>query len=348
MRRRVSKKPEGQATVATVKLDDVARRARVSVSTVSRVLSGTARVKATTRARVLRIVEELNYRPDIHAQTLAGRKSRTLGLIVSNLQNPFFLDIFQAMESDAKARGYEVVVANTDYRPERLASSVRWMMGHRLAGLAVIVSEKEPAIIEGLTRSSVPVVFYDVGAPGPNVTNIRTDYFRGTQRVVEYLRALGHRRLAFVGHHEQLQPLYDRKKSFLKAVGLSSEIASASAEGSDSPDGGRDAVRHLLDQGFRPTAVVCVNDFMALGVLRLLRERGLRVPEDVSVVGYDNIHLSEFTSPALTTVNVPRDRIGHSVCAALLSEGDSRVREVIIEPELIVRDSTGPAPAQPA
>jgi DNA-binding LacI/PurR family transcriptional regulator len=340
----MSGEPRTGGAVAA-KLDDVARRAQVSVSTVSRVLSNTGRVKASTRARVLKIAEELNYRPDIHAQTLAGRKSRTLGLVVSNLQNPFFLDIFHAMESDAKGRGYEVVVANTDYQPRQLASSVHWMLGHRLAGLAVIVSEKEPAIIEELTASSVPVVFYDVGAPGPNVTNIRTDYFRGTQRVVEYLHALGHRRLAFVGHHEQLQPLYERKQSFLKAVGrLSSEIMSAAAQGTDSPDGGRQAMRHLLDQGFRPSAVVCVNDFMALGVLRLLRERGLRVPEDVSVVGYDNIHLSEFASPALTTVNVPRDRIGHSVCAAHLAErGSTPVREVVIEPELIVRDSTGPA-----
>jgi LacI family transcriptional regulator len=330
--------------VAAAKLDDVARRAGVSVSTVSRVLSSTGRVKASTRARVSKIAEELNYRPDVHAQTLAGRKSRTLGLIVSNLQNPFFLDIFQAMESDAKGRGYEVVVANTDYQPRQLASSVHWMLGHRLAGLAVIVSEQEPSVIEELTGSAVPVVFYDVGAPGPNVTNIRTDYFRGTQRAVEYLHALGHRRLAFVGHHEQLQPLYDRKQSFLKAVGrLSGEITAATAAGDDSPDGGRQAMRSLLDRGFTPTAVVCVNDFMALGALRLLRERGLRVPEDVSVVGYDNIHLSEFTSPALTTVNVPRDRIGHSVCAALLAErGAPAMREVIIEPELIVRDSTGP------
>jgi DNA-binding LacI/PurR family transcriptional regulator len=294
---------------------------------------------------VLKIAEDLNYRPDIHAQTLAGRKSHTLGLIVSNLQNPFFLDIFQVMESDAKRRGYEVVVANTDYRPRQLASSVQWMLGHRLAGLAVIVSEKEPEVIEGLTGGNIPVVFYDVGAPGPNVTNIRTDYFRGTQKVVEYLYSLGHRRMAFVGHHERLQPLYDRKKAFLKAVGgLSSEITSATAAGGDSPDGGRQAMQNLLELGFIPTAVICVNDFMALGVLRRLRERGLRVPEDVSVVGYDNIHLSEFTYPALTTVNVPRDRIGHSVCAALLSErGASATRDVVIEPELIVRDSTGPA-----
>lgn len=327
-----------------MKLDDVARRARVSVSTVSRVLSNTGRVKASTRSRVLRIAKELHYRPDIHAQTLAGRKSHTLGLIVSNLHNPFFLDIFQAMESDAKRRDYEVVVANTDYHPRQLTSSVQWMLGHRLAGLAVIVSEKEPALIEELASSSIPVVFYDVGAPGPNVTNIRTNYFRGTQRVVEYLYSLGHRRMAFVGHHERLQPLYDRKKSFLKAVSISGEITSATAAGSDSPDGGRQAMRSLLEQGFRPTAVICVNDFMALGVLTLLREQGLRVPEDVSVVGYDNIHLSEFTWPPLTTVNVPRDRIGRSVCSALLAErGTSPIREVVIEPELIVRDSTGPA-----
>ena len=108
-------------------------------------------------------------------------------------------------------------------------------------------------------------------------------------------------------------------------------------------------MRSLLESGFVPTAVICVNDFMALGVLRLLRERGLRVPEDVSVVGYDDIHLSQFTVPALTTVNVPRDRIGHSVCAALLAErGASVIRDVVIEPELIVRDSTGPVPRSQA
>jgi len=328
-----------------VTLDDVARRARVSVSTVSRVLSNTGRVKASTRSRVLRIAQELRYRPDIHAQTLAGRKSRTLGLIVSNLQNPFFLDIFQVLEADARRRGFEVVVANTDYHPRQLASSVQSMLGRRLAGLAVIVSEKEPSVIEELAGGTIPVVVYDVGAPGPNVTNIRTDYFSGTRRVVEYLYALGHRRLAFVGHHERLQPLHDRKKSFLEAVDrLSSEVASAAAEGADSPDGGRQAMRSLLEAGFRPTAVICVNDFMALGVLTLLRKEGLRVPEDVSVVGYDNIHLSEFACPALTTVNVPRDRIGHAVCAALLPErGAISTRDVVIEPELIVRDSTGPA-----
>lgn len=329
-------------------LEEIARRAGVSPSTVSRVLNNTGRVSERTRARVLKIAKELKYRPDIHARSLAGGRSRTLGLIVSNLQNPFFLDIFRVIEGDALEAGFKVVVANTDYRPKQLAAAAQWMLGHRLAGLALVVSEKEPAVIDDLAGEDLPVVFYDVGSPGPNVTNVKTDYYRGMQRVVEYLHALGHRRMAFIDHHADLQPLQDRKRSFRRAVARFSDgMATAEAHGSDSPAGGFQATRSLLSSGFRPSAIICVNDFMALGVLRALRELGLAVPEDVSVVGYDNITLSQYAAPALTTVNVPRDQIGHAVSSALLpSSGTSRdaARDIIIHPELIVRDSTGPRP----
>jgi len=334
-----------------VKLEDVAKRAGVSPSTVSRVLSDTGRVSERTRARVLKVAKALRYRPDIHARTLAGGKSKTVGLIVSNLQNPFFLDIFHVIEADAHQAGYAVVIANTDYRPQQLAAAAQWMLGHRVAGLALVVSEKEPAVIEDLAGEALPVVFYDVGSPGPNVTNVRTDYYRGMQRAVEYLYALGHRRMAYVGHHAALQPLHDRKRSFLKAVDRFSEgMESATAHGADSPAGGFQATQSLLKSGFVPSAIMCVNDFMALGVLRALREHGLEVPRDVSVVGYDNICLSEYTRPALTTVNVPRDQIGHAVSSALLSRGmpGEAMRQITIQPELIVRDSTGPAVASHA
>jgi len=251
------------------------------------------------------------------------------------------------IEADADQAGYAVVVANTDYRPKQLAAAAQWMLGHRVAGLALVVSEKEPAVIDDLASEELPVVFYDVGSPGPNVTNVRADYYIGMQRVVEYLYALGHRRMAFIGHHANLQPLNDRKRSFLKAVArFSNGMESANAYGSDSPAGGYEATQSLLHSGFKPSAIICVNDFMALGVLRALRENGLAVPEDVSVVGYDNICLSEYTTPALTTVNVSRDQIGHAVSSTLLPSrgafGDT-VRDIIIQPELIVRDSTGPA-----
>jgi DNA-binding LacI/PurR family transcriptional regulator len=332
-----------------VTLQKVAERAKVSPATVSRVLNDTGRVKEVARARVLRAIDELNYHPNIHARTLARGRSRTLGLIVSNLKNPFFLDIFQALEADAHEKGFEVMVANTDYRPEQLLTHAKLMHGRRVAGLAVIVSEMEPTLIEGFLESRMPIVFYDVGVAAGNCANIRTDYARGTRRVVEYLYSLGHRHLAFVGHHTALAPLHVRERSLLDAVrDCGGDPARTTVvAGEDSPSGGLHATRQLFASGFTPTAIVCVNDFMALGVLKALREMGLSVPRDVSVVGCDNISLSEFACPALTTINIPRERIGHLVGAALMPNGEAsplRGREIVIEPDLIIRDSTGPPP----
>ncbi|MGA2609614.1 MAG: LacI family DNA-binding transcriptional regulator, partial [Terriglobia bacterium] len=148
-----------------MKLEDVAKRAKVSIATVSRVLNEVGPVRNTTKARVLKVVQDLKYHPNIHARTLAGGRSRTLGMIVSNLENPFFLDIFRSLESEARRHAYEVVVANTDYNPRRLVNSVHLMMGRRVAGLAVIVSEMEPTLMQELIESNLPIVFYDVGTP---------------------------------------------------------------------------------------------------------------------------------------------------------------------------------------
>ena len=330
-------------------LQEVAKRAQVSPATVSRVLNGSGKVREAARARVLAAVEELGYRPNIHARTLARGRSRSLGLIVSNLRNPFFLDIFQTLEADAHRKGYEVIAANTDYRPAQLLTHVRLMQARGLAGLAVIVSEMEPTLVAGLSDGRIPVVLYDVGAPARRCAKIRTDYGRGTRRVVEYLCSLGHRRLGFVGHHTQLAPLQVRQLSFLEAVrDYCGDAACAAAVASeDSPAGGLQATRQLFASGFEPTAIVCVNDFVALGVIKALADMGLAVPADVSVVGCDDISLSQFASPALTTINVPRERVGHLVSAALMPDGELSPlwgRETVIEPELIIRDSTARPP----
>jgi LacI family transcriptional regulator, galactose operon repressor len=330
-------------------LREVAKRARVSPATVSRVLNNTGRVKATTRSRVLKAIEAIGYQPNIHARTLAHGRSQTLGMIVSNLRNPFFLDIYQTLEGDAHEAGYEVVVANTDYDPQQLLKQVGLMRGRRLAGLAIIVSEMEPTLLKNLADSTTPIVCYDVGVASHHCTNIKTDYAKGTRKVVEYLHSLGHRRLAYIGHHTALEPLHTRQRSFIEAVEECRDgLEYVTAAETDSPGGGQSATRQLFASGFKPTALVCCNDFMALGVLRAVREMGLSVPEDVSVVGCDNISLAEFACPPLTTSNIPRDRIGHLIGEALMPRGDaSRLwgREISIEPELIIRDTTGVAPA---
>jgi DNA-binding LacI/PurR family transcriptional regulator len=297
---------------------------------------------------VLKAVKELKYHPNLAARTLAHGRSHTLGLIVSNLRNPFFLDIFRALESDAHERGLEVVVANTDYEPRQLLTHVQLMRGRRLAGLALIVSETDPALAEVLADSRMPLVFFDETVPVSSCVNIAVDYASGTRRVVEYLYSLGHRRFGFVGHHSALEPLDVRRRSFLDTVkSCCTNAKTATVADEDSPQGGLRAARHLLDKGFEPTAIVCVNDLMALGVLKALRQRGLRVPEDISVVGCDNISLSEFAYPPLTTINIPRDRIGHIISEALMpTHGESRLlgRALEIGTELLIRDSTGPPP----
>lgn len=327
-------------------LEEVARRAKVSTATVSRVLNNANIVKSTTRARVLKAVQELKYHPNLHARSLAGGKSRTVGVILSNMENPFFFDIYKAIESGAHAREHEVMVANTDYRPEQLVASVRVMIGRRMTGIAAIVSEMDPAVIEELRESKTRVVFYDVGTPAKNVNCIRLNYKRGVERVLEYLHSLGHRRFGFIGHHAVLGPINERRSAVLEAVSrFSPAVEVQTAADSDTLEGGRQATRALLATGYSPTALICVNDIMAVGALRELRERGLRVPQDISVTGFDNVKLSEFCHPALTTVHIPRERIGNIICDCLIPEAGApdEAREFVIDPEFVLRESTGPA-----
>jgi len=325
-------------------LERVARRARVSTATVSRVLNNTGPVKSSTRARVLKAIEAFKYSPNLHARSLAGGQSRSIGVIVSNIDNPFFLDVYRAVETRAHDAGYEVIMAHTDYTSERLVSSIRLMIGRRVAGLAAIVSEMDSALIAELSAQRIPVVFYDVGTPRRNITNIRVDYASGMSKLTSYLYSLGHRRLGFLAHHATLRPVSERQKSVLAAARRHRGVQVATAADADTLEGGRRAARALLDAHPRVTAVVCVNDLMAVGAMRELRTRGRRVPEDVSVTGFDNITLAQFCQPALTTVHIPSDTIGETVCDFLMNPGKSPLpHEFVIDPELVLRESTGPA-----
>lgn len=325
-------------------LKEVADRAGVSIATASRALNKPGVVQEATRRRVLQAVKELHYRPNRFAQSLAGGRTNALGVIVSNIENPFFLDILHALEEEGVRRGYELIYENTDYRPDRLLAAVERMLGRPLAGLALIVSEQNDEALAMLEDWNQPVVLFDSDRAPAFGVSIELRYEKAMQRTVEYLYSLGHRRMAFVGHHGALDPLRERENSFSATVSGFPDVESATAAGSDSLAGGRQAMQQLLASGFRPTAVICANDFMAIGVLREIREAGLSVPGDVSVTGFDNIELSEYLYPALTTVNIPRQRIGQLIFHALVPpEGAERAsRPIVIEPELVLRDSTAP------
>ncbi len=331
-----------------VTLEKVARRAGVSTATVSRVINNTGPVREATRRRVLSVARELRYQPNLHARFLAGGKSRVIGMISSNIENPFFVDIFRSLETECARRGYEVVLKDTGYDSKRLVEAVHSLQGHRIAGLALIVSDVDPQLVEELKGYELPCVFYDIGETAKNINRVKVQYETGMRRMAEHLYSMGHRRMAFVSHHASLGPVHERQSTFLDVMkGHSGEMEFTTVLNSDSPRGGRQAVQQILRSAFRPTAILCVNDFMAIGVLRELREQGFEVPRQVSVTGFDNITLSEYVCPALTTVDIPRRRIGQLVAEALISPNGGQPglgREILIDPELVVRESTGAAP----
>ena len=265
-------------------------------------------------------------------------------MIVSNMENPFFLDIFKAAERDARIRGYDIILANTDYDPEVLVNSIRLMIGRRVAGLALVISEMDVSLTQELVGLKIPVVFYDVGEARQNITNIAVNYGSGIERVVNYLHELGHQRMAFVSHHPSLGPLSAREQAFRQKVeALAPKIQWRIAANADTLEGGREAAREILRSGLDPTAIICVNDFMALGVLHELHKAGIQVPRDISVTGFDNIKLAEISHPALTTLHIPRDRIGTLMSQALTTGSENGTNKFLIEPDLIVRGTTGAA-----
>ncbi len=325
---------------------EVAKRAGVSPSTVSRALNTPELLSYRTRKRVLGVIEEAAYYPNANARALFAATNRTFGVVVSNIANPYFLDIFRGIESRAHEQGYELLLANTDYKSDRLAASLRMMLERRVAGLAVVVSEMDEALIAQLARAKIRAVFSGVDTPGTEFTNIKVNCRKGMDKVLAYLTSLGHRRMVFVGHHASLESITERSSAFLEGVKqFESKVESLTFTDSDSIAGGRQAARDIIASGFRPTAIVCVNDVVALGVLKEMRERGIAVPAEVSVTGFDDIEFAEAFSPGLTTVNISREQIAEHLFQHLCNpvRPDSNRREIVIDPQLVLRESTGPA-----
>ncbi|MGB9458263.1 MAG: LacI family DNA-binding transcriptional regulator [Bryobacteraceae bacterium] len=327
-------------------LEDVARRAGVASATVSRVLNGHPGVKSSTRAKVLRAVEQLKYKPNLHARTLAGGRSRVLGIVMANLYNPFFADIYHAIETNAVRSGYEILLANSSHDVKLLKASVHRLLGQQVAGLGVF-PEMEPAILEELREAQIPVVLFDAGETSDSFTTIHFDHRKGMRMLLDLLHALGHRRMAYISAPLFVRPTEARRLEFLETTARHGAEGLVIAPSEDGFAGGREAARELLRTGFAPTAILCVNDWIAVGVVRELRNQGLSVPGDVSVTGFDNITMSEFCCPSLTTIHIPRAEIGRLVVAGLVPDASDcppAPRHVYLDPELVLRESTGIAP----
>lgn len=329
----------------------VADLAGVSTATVSRTINGTATVSPKTERRVRDAIEKLNFYPDTNARALGSGRSSMYGLIISDITNPFFPELVKAFEDIAVEHGQDVLVANTNYNPERMQLCVTRMLQRKVDGVAIMTSEMDPKMVEVFARRNIPLVFLDVGTPGPGVSNVRINYVAGVDSAMNHLVRLGHKRISFISGPMSFESARIRYRAFMEDTAREHlrQYAGLIQEGNHKVDGGHDAMLRILDSRARATAVVTSNDLTAIGAMGAIAERGLRVPQDISVVGFDDIQLSAFTSPPLTTVSLPRAEIARAAFQALLDStngsGDTLAqgKEHTVQPVMILRKSTGPA-----
>lgn len=332
---------------------EIARRAKVSIATVSRTINRVPTVDPQLARRVWRVVDQLGYYPNTQARALVSGKSRIFGLVVSEITNPFFPEIVQTFEELAVQNDYEILVTSTVHDTTRMKSSVRRMIERRVDGVAILTFGMEEALLDDLRLRKVPLVFVDVGPDAPRVRNIKINYQNGIRQAVQHLAALRHTSIAFVAGPLHLKSALARKDAFqtsMSEIGL--EIsAELIVEGDHTMEGGMRALGKLMRQRHRPTAVVCSNDMTAIGVMREAYDLGIVVPRDLSVVGFDNIRLSEFMSPPLTTVEMSQAELARIAFRALMEDvgrdGTSEGRkEYPLNTNLVLRRSTALAPAE--
>jgi LacI family transcriptional regulator len=331
---------------ARMDIRDVARRAGVSISTVSRVTNSKGTVNREMADRVWRAVRELNYQPDPQARALVSGRSHIIGLIVTEITNPFFPELIQRFEQFAVESGYEVLLASTPNDAASISMSVRRILQRKVDGVAVMMFGREAPILEELATHAVALVVMD-GAPDfPKIDAVRVNYDEGIGQAVAHLVDLGHQAIAFVsGPLEQTSARY-RRDAFEKAMRtqqlkLRSDLM---IEGDHTLEGGMAAMTTLLARTNPPTAVVCSNDLTAIGVLHCLFEAGKQVPADLSVIGFDDVHIAQFMLPPLTTVRMSCADIAQVAFATLrhrIEPGSARHAARPVETSLIVRQTTG-------
>ena len=326
---------------------EIAKRARVSTATVSRVINRVPTVNPQLTKRVWNVIEELGYYPNTQARALVSGKSRIFGLIISEITNPFFPEIVQVFERIAVQHDYEIMLTSTGNDPAHMEAAVRRMIERRVEGVAIMTFGMEEVLLEDLKLRKVPLVFVDVGPARARVSNIRIDYLHGIRQAVQHLAALRHQKIAFISGPLHLKSAEARQHSFLSSmgeIGLEADPALI-VEGNHTIEGGITAFGKLLAGPVRPTAVLCSNDMTAMGVMRKAYEEDIRIPSDLSVIGFDDIRLAQFVLPALTTVQMSQADLARLAFNALLAELQRETpsptgTEYLLRTHLVLREST--------
>jgi DNA-binding LacI/PurR family transcriptional regulator len=317
------------------------------VATVSRVINRIPSVDEKLAKKVWAAVKELGYFPNAQARALVSGRSSLIGVIISDITNPFFPELIQSFEDLAIKADYEILVGSTAYDLERMEVVIQRMLQRNVDGVAVMTFGIEAPLIKRLAAEGIPLVFMDVAPPEQGMSAIVVDYATGIHEAVQHLAVLGHRRIAFIAGPDSLLSASLRKRAFLSAlatIGLA-ETPEYMFAGDHTLEGGIRGMEAFLHLHNIPTAIVCSNDMTAIGVLHAIARARLRVPEDISIIGFDDIHMARYTVPPLTTVQMSCRTIADMAFNALRAyvEGDAAQWRPLypLKTHLNVRQSTG-------
>jgi LacI family transcriptional regulator len=305
-------------------ISDVARHAGVSPATVSRVLNDDARVGSSYRRRVVDAVEELGYRPNRLARNLRRQQSGAIGVVVSDIENPHFTEMLRAVEDVAYTSGYRVLVCNTDETPGKQATYLTELMDERVLGVILSPSDPSGAEIQRLIDHNIPLVAFDREVADPRADTVIADNVRGARAATELAIGAGHSAIAFVAGRTEVETGRERLDGYEMAM-LAAGLQPHHVDGDFRMEASHSAVAALLAERKRPTAIVVANNLMTAGALRAIRDAGLRIPEDISLIGIDDPFWAELVDPPLTTMAQPVRRMAADA-AELLIERVTRVR----------------------
>lgn len=332
----------------TTSIRDVAGHAGVSVGTVSNVLNRPETVSEATRQRVRDAIAALGFVRNESARQLRAGSSRTIGLVVLDIANPFFTDVARGVEEVANAEGLAVILCNSDDRPAKEAAHLDVLAEHAVQGVLITPTPELSPALTALRERGVPVVLVDRRAPAPDQCSVAVDDVLGARLAADHLLERGHRRIAFIGGDPGLPQVRERLEGVTLAVREAlgdDDTLTVLSPRTLTVAGGRDAGEQIIGMpaARRPTAAVCANDLLALGLLQEMVRHGVRVPDDLAIVGFDDIDFAAAAAVPLSSVRKPRYELGRRAAEMLLDEArnpDHRHEQLLFEPQLVVRESS--------
>lgn len=328
-------------------IHQVAKGAKVSTATVSRVLNGAANVSKETTARVRKVIAELNYVPNNHARNLRVGSARIFGLIVSDINNPFFPELIDAFEALASQHGIDVIFTQTNYDPRRLHNCIRRMIERNVDAIAVMTSEIDEEALK-LASTRVPLILMNQPAFADQYRNVPVEYATGYKEALEHLISLRHTGIGFIAGPSTLSSAKRRYQEWALAMKRHNLQVRQDwvLTGDLRVEGGEHAMQQLMSMQERPSAVLISNDLMAVGALQAASHVGLRVPGDVSIIGFDDLPIASMVWPQLTTIQLPRREIAMRAFTCLFQATRDGIRTQceIVHPRLVIRSSTGRRP----